>query len=248
VSLPLVSCLMPTFGRAERDPAMLAECVSWFCVQDYAGLAELVILNDAPHDLVIDAPDVRVVNAPQRYPSLGAKYNALVRLARGDILLPWEDDDVSLPGRITQAVEKLGECDYWNPKGAWFQNGPDAPLTLCSPHSVHHNASAYRRSVWEAVGGYAEDRWGGVRQDLVFDRAVRAKGGLRVTDGFVAPADMTYVYRWGINPACPNLSGHPDPATGWAAEPAGTGRVIITPATRRDYAAEATRVQEDATC
>jgi hypothetical protein len=234
----LVSCLMPTFGRAERDPAMLAECVSWFTRQTYDGPTELVVLNDAPHELVIDVPGVWVVNMRSRYPSLGAKYNAMVRLAAGDILLPWEDDDISLPGRITQAVAKLAHCDYWNPKGAFLQNGADAPLTLCSPHSVHHNASAYRRSAWAAVGGYAEDRWGGVRQDYVFDRAVREKG-LRVTDGFVAPADMTYVYRWGINPRCPNLSGHPDPAAGWEAEPAGTGRVVITPAARRDYAAEA---------
>src|SRR5687768_12090587 len=97
-SAPLVSCICPTYGRAPHSLKLLEEAVYWFTRQEYDGPKELIILNDcAEQRLVCHAPNVHVCNYPQRIASLGLKYNALIEIARGSIILPWEDDDISLP-------------------------------------------------------------------------------------------------------------------------------------------------------
>lgn len=243
MALPLVSCLMPTYNRAWTAPRMVGEAVYWFLRQNYPGPKELLILLDTPADapLHLDlppGPDVRVIHVPERFPHLAAKYDRLVREARGDVLMPWEDDDVSLPNRVYETVMRLARtgADYWNPKGAFFQLGQDA-LSLCSPHSVHHNASGYTRAAWAKVGGYSAGLGMGNKQDLWMDRALR--GAVKHADGWVGPEDMTYVYRWGHQANAPHLSGHPDPDRGWAAEALPAGPAHVTPAMVRDYAAEA---------
>lgn len=83
---PLVTCVCPTFNRPSEGMELLEEAVESFLRQDYEQ-KELLILNDCPEQvLVCDAPGVRVVNFPSRFPSLGEKRNAGVRLARGTLI------------------------------------------------------------------------------------------------------------------------------------------------------------------
>lgn len=241
---PVVSCLMPTFNRAWLDPKMVGEAVYWFLQQDFAeGKRELIILCDAPDGyLQLEETkggrgdyDIKVVNHPLRYPDLATKFDDLVDHALGHIIFPWEDDDVCLPWHISstlKAMETSG-ADYINPKGAFLQNG-QGPLSYCSPHSVHHNASCYFKDAWRRVGGYAG---GGNKQDLVMDQRLRR--GVKTFDRFVTPQAMSYVYRWGHSPKCKHLSGHTDPNAGWATEPNPTGTAVIVPAMGRDYVTEA---------
>ena len=86
---------MPTYGRASRQPHLIAEAIYWFTRSDYpADRRELVILNDLPgQTLACSVPGVRVVNLARRLPSLGAKCNALLALAHGEIGMMSEDDD-----------------------------------------------------------------------------------------------------------------------------------------------------------
>lgn len=256
MSLPLVSCLMPTYNRAWKDPAMIGEAVYWFLAQTYEGPRELVILVDTPKDAPLEVltpevvpaggpAEVRVVHVPERFPHLAAKFDALVRLAKGGILCPWEDDDISLPGRVGRAVPVLQTgYGYYNPKGAFFQNGRGVKLDLCSPHSVHHNAGAFTRQAWAATGGYsgaAAVRWGN-KQDTWMDRTLREK--VRVYDEYARPSGMEYVYRWCCSPACPNLSGHGDPDAGWDREEVPTGAALVTATMRRNYHMEAEEFRE----
>ena len=85
---------------------------------------------------------MRVVNDPQRFRTLGEKYNALVSLAAGSLLAPWEDDDISLPHRLELSRERLGERDYYNPARYWYLDRHG----LHSDHAmgVGHNLSLFR--------------------------------------------------------------------------------------------------------
>ena len=101
---PLVSCIMPTANRR----AFVPQAISYFLRQDYPH-KELVILDDGVDsvaDLIPDDPRVRYQRAARKQP-LGAKRNACVELARGDLIMHWDDDDWHAPRRIACQVAAL---------------------------------------------------------------------------------------------------------------------------------------------
>lgn len=238
MSNPLVSCICPTYGRVPYDIAMFEECVYWFTRQEYAN-KELLICNDATNqELVCEVPGVRIINLCERFPTLGRKYNFMVSQAAGDIVLPWEDDDISLPQRIPQSVKHLkGMYQYWNPRGSWFQNGPAAGLIPCIPGNVFHNTSAYQRYLWLKGCRYDPNATG--NQDTLFDmQAARVAkcNPLKLP----TPAEYVYVYRWQHGSGDqPNLSGHPDTQGAYNKRPDPIpGTYLIEPRMHRDYVAE----------
>lgn len=78
--------------------------------QDYQGEKELVIINDvSEQEIRCDAPNVRVINVPTRFPSLGEKRTFSYQQARHPLILTWGDDDIHLPKRISRAVNGLGD-------------------------------------------------------------------------------------------------------------------------------------------
>ena len=80
--LPLISCVMPTYGR----PNYVDEAVGMFVQQDYPA-KELVILNDCPGQVFhSDRADVRVINYDTRFPTLGEKRNVSIEIAQGELL------------------------------------------------------------------------------------------------------------------------------------------------------------------
>jgi glycosyltransferase involved in cell wall biosynthesis len=88
-TLPLVSCVMPTFGR----PAFVHESVAMFLAQDYAA-KELILLNDCPGQTYRGQwPGVRIVNVDRRYRTLGEKWNAAIKLAAGELIAVWDEDE-----------------------------------------------------------------------------------------------------------------------------------------------------------
>lgn len=196
-----VSCLCPTFGRFPQFGRLLAEAVWCFLQQDYPN-KELVILNDcAPQRIVCNAPGVVVINLQNRFPTLGEKYNALVRCSSGDLLLPWEDDDLSLPWRIRQSVERIGTNAYWNPQRSWYCNA--GVLHSDHAHGVCHNASAFVHSAWWGVGGYPATNGD---QDAIFDSRLRRWSVAEPLGEDTR--EWSYVYRWGVSPL--HLSGAAD--------------------------------------
>lgn len=217
---------------------LLEECVESYLRQLRVPgvVTELVVLNDHPKQtLTCSAPGVRVVNLPARIATLGEKYNALVEEARGDILCSWDDDDISLPGRIAQAVAefKLGSA-YFNPGGHWclYKGKPIEP-----PHRnvVGHNASAYTREAWAKAGKYPAING---PQDLQMDIRLKALGNTAPPLPIEDPVQFQYVYRWRFSHN--HLSGNKDTDAAWAAEadrevPEGTFN--IQPAWYADYPA-----------
>jgi hypothetical protein len=235
-SPPLISCLCPTFGRCGSSwQHLLEEAVESFLRQTDVH-SEMLILNDHPdQEVVFDHPRVRVVNHPQRFRTLGEKYNALVSLASGSLLAPWEDDDISLPHRLELSRERLGERDYYNPGRYWYLDRHG--LHWDHEMGVGHNLSLFRRRAWEAVSGYpvvTGSQDAEMDQRLVGHPRVRC----RVEEEPLPVPEWYYVYRWGVSPH--HLSGRTDMQglyDSLGAAPAAAGRFTLRPHWRQDYAA-----------
>lgn len=236
-SLPLVSCICPTFGRPPRRQHLIEEAIQSFLLQDYPN-KELIVLNDCPsQELVCDAPGVRIINVSERFPSLGDKRNAGVALARGNLIATWDDDDISLPWRLSLSVAMLGDAGYFNPQVSWLRNGG----VMEEPHGfvVGANLALIRRDALRAVGGYPSVTLG---EDQVVDSALRAtaptRGGASSGDPELPMEDWYYIYRWGESDAHLSGSANPDFWAEVGKRKVKPGRYELRPHWRVDYVAE----------
>src|SRR5215211_7231821 len=241
-SLPLVSCICPTYNRPPRYQHLLEEAIASFLRQDYPN-KELIVLNDCPgQELICDEPGVRVVNVPKRFPSIGDKQNAAVGLARGELIAPWDDDDISLPWRLSLSVERLGDGDYFNPRCYWFLDNEG--LHFDHPVGYANNASLFRRAAFEGVGGYPSKSLGAdAALDAAFSglaHAVDARRG----DKELRRSEWFYIYRWGVSPVHMSGSGVEDFYGEVGKQPVVEGCFQLSPHWRRDYVAETRRLLE----
>ena len=186
---PAVSCICMTYGR----PRVLQEAVHSFLIQDYAGPKELIVLNDyVDQTLLLDHPEVQVINVCKRFRTVGAKMNAAVALASHDLLFVWDDDDIYLPHRLSFSVAHYNPSQgFFKPNKAWFWTNGE--LRGPGTKSVFHVGSCWSRRLFDGVRGYAAD---GTGYDLVFERrlAKRFPGSTRAYD--IRPQDIYYLYRW----------------------------------------------------
>ena len=188
VNPPPVSCLCPTYGRVE----LLEEAIESFLRQDYPGPKELIVLNDYDQQtLIFDHPEVRIINLPHRFHSVGEKYKAAAALAAHDLLFVWHDDDIYLPHRLSYAV---AHCDqntaFFKADKAWFWNDGQ----LSGPErNFFHGGSCWRRDLFHKVQGYPHLN---NQYDVEFERLCQAEaaGVLRVEP--IPPAEVYYIYRW----------------------------------------------------
>jgi hypothetical protein len=154
-ALPIISCIMPTYGR----PDYVNESVAMFLAQDYLH-KELIILNDCVgQQYAGDFPNVRIINQNSRFSSLGEKRNACIRLAKGSVIAIWDDDDVYLPWRLSfcwSEMDRLGTA-FYRPAEFWAYWG-DEQLhdNQCVPSWMSHAWSMFTRELWEKVGGYPD--------------------------------------------------------------------------------------------
>jgi len=223
--LMLASCLCCTYGRVH----LLEEAIESFLRQDYAGDKELVILNDLDtQELVFWHPEVCVVNVPRRFHTLGEKRNAVTALARGDVLTPWDDDDISLPWRLSLSAERLQGRRYWKPTAAWSWRR-NRPMDVS--RNRFHGQAVFTRELFDEAGGYPH-------QQQSTDPALESKfGAARVCED-LAPEQLFYIYRWGHGTY--HMSAHKaDGAAQWAALKAPRGRIELRPQWRADYVADA---------
>jgi glycosyltransferase involved in cell wall biosynthesis len=236
----LVSCICPTYNRPPHYQHLLEEAIASFLRQDYPN-KELIVLNDCPgQELICDEPGVRVVNVAERFPSIGDKLNAAVGLARGELIAPWDDDDINLPWRLSLSVERLGDGDYFNPRSYWFLDNDG----LHVDHSMGyaHNASLFRRAAFEGVGGYPSVSLGAdAALDAAFSGLAHAvdprRGNKELTQG-----EWFYIYRWGVSPVHMSGSGVEDFYVEVGKQPVVEACFHLSPRWRRDYVAETRRL------
>lgn len=124
---PFVACICRTYGRLSESfdhTCVINEAVESFLRQDYKN-KRLLLINDTPGQRIIfDHPDVKIINSPTRYDSIATKINLGIKQALGcKYVFVWDDDDISLPWRLSQMVETheqgthgcnyVGEGTYW---------------------------------------------------------------------------------------------------------------------------------------
>jgi hypothetical protein len=120
--LPAITILIPTYART----GLLAEALESALRQDYQGVVEILVLNDCPwQQLLVDqlgrVGRIRVVNAPQRYPSLGAKRQAMLELAQTELITWLDDDDLIMPWYLSHlAAAATDQVDAVIPD-CWFR-------------------------------------------------------------------------------------------------------------------------------
>jgi predicted O-methyltransferase YrrM len=107
---PLISCIMPTRGRGDY----VLQAVRYFLRQDYPA-RELIIVDDDTQDLTPRLPAdprIRYLRTPPGL-SIGAKRNRACRLATGEIIAQWDDDDWYGPQRLSAQAAPLlaGQAD-----------------------------------------------------------------------------------------------------------------------------------------
>jgi hypothetical protein len=232
MSARLVTCICPTYNRPPAHQWLVEEAIQSFLLQDYPH-RELIVLNDCPGQLLTyDDPRVVIVNAGRRFRSLGEKLNAAAGLSRGELIVPWDDDDICLPWRLTRSIEILGQADYCNPSRYWYIDRDG----LHGDHAMGlaHGCSIFTRRAFDLVGGYPHTTGA---QDLEMHERLRTHPGVIMAH----PPELTlpdwyYIYRWGVSPV--HLSSRM-PHGPWYEEigrrPVTKGTFRLRPHWREDY-------------
>ncbi len=116
MSAPLVSVVTPTFARSAFLP-YLRRFFEW---QTYPN-KELVVLDDSPQSnagIFAGNDRIRYFHSTSRI-DIGVKRNELNKLAKGDVIVCFDDDDYYAPSRLAVAAKALaagvaafgGTCD-----------------------------------------------------------------------------------------------------------------------------------------
>lgn len=241
--LPPVSCFCITYKRTH----LIEEMIECFLRQDYAGTKQLIILNDdVDQFLSFDHPEVRIVNSSNRFDTIGEKRNAAVELCDYDLIMPWDDDDLYLPHKITYSVKKIlfHQVGYYNFNQAFvysIQQGIEA-LDL----NMFHANSIYTIDAFQQINGYSSLNFG---EDADFIQKLRDNhiSVLEESD-LIHPevySQTYYLYRWfGITA---HISGY-QPMDNLnetiridrQKEDSKVGIIILNPHWKHDYVAMAT--------
>jgi len=159
-SEPLVTCIMPTTGRR----AWLGQAIRSFLRQQYPKV-ELIVLEDAHEPSWPGAPDDPLVRYEriERPMTLGAKRNVACAMARGDIIVHWDDDDWYSPSRVERQVRALMDqpadiCGssrvlYYEPSTdqAWEYRYTAGPPTWLAGNTLAYTKDTWRRTPFPDV-------------------------------------------------------------------------------------------------
>lgn len=175
---PLVSCIMPTRDR----PDFAMQAVDYFLRQDYPE-RELIIVDDSLNDwqgLLPKDPRIRYYRT-RRDESIGVKRNRACELARGEIIVHWDDDDWYAPHRIRVQVEPLlaQEADISGLTDTVFFELDTWQFWRCKRplhrrlfvENVHGGTLTYWRYIWQERSRFPDRS---IAEDAIFlRRAVR---------------------------------------------------------------------------
>jgi hypothetical protein len=185
--LPLVSCLCPTYRR----PKLLENSIACFLAQDYpADRRELIALDDAGELENQTGDGWQIISITRRFRSLPEKFNALAGLARGEILVVWEDDDIYLPHHISSHVVAMS--GYLWSKPSRVLSDYTGEMQEEDATGRFHASLAFTRHAIEQVAGWPLTMRGDFDQQLIAR-----------LNGLGSPADPcsvgnpSYVFRWG---------------------------------------------------
>ena len=184
---PLISCVMPTAGRAK----FIAQSIHYFLLQDYPN-KELIIVYNKDGDLpdIQFPPSVKLVRAATKI--LGGKRNEGNRHAKGSIIAQWDDDDLYNTQRLTKQAMPIinGEAHITGLNGfAFYELFADQSylpteqlFNAAFQGTVAGGTLVYARYIWEQVSQYPNMPYS---EDFYFlQRLLKKKAVLKSIEGF----------------------------------------------------------------
>lgn len=153
MSLPLVSCIMPTRNRPEFVP----KAIEYFLRQTYQN-RELLIADDGDTDLE------RIISSLPSHPfsravyyfrtlkglTLGAKRNACCKASGSALIAHWDDDDWYGPERLTLQVEAMRGFEICGLSDPLFYDLRGGGSYVYHPRSTYAYSATlmYTREYW----------------------------------------------------------------------------------------------------
>lgn len=246
---------MPTYNRFRRDPEtgevrakLLEESIESFIRQDYQHKL-LLILSDTPGQIVSvkqklsgsrPVCPIHVLSYDQRFPSLGDKCNKGLEVARraipeGRVLVSrWDDDDISLPNRISTMVDRIGDHPFMV-VGGWFYE-PKHDELIADIGAIGFSQDVVDLDLALRVQYTTTGR---PDEDQQFRAGLKAAASShRVFNPNVD--ELCYIYRWGTT-GQPHFSGRSDDEAFAKFEDGEVipGNFVVEPRWYRDYVAYA---------
>jgi glycosyltransferase involved in cell wall biosynthesis len=179
-SLPLVSCIMPTYNRRSFIPLALAR----FREQSYPN-RELIVVDDGSDpvgDQLRAEPATRYLRVERRI-SIGAKRNLACAEARGEIVAHWDDDDWYSADRLEQQIAPIlrGDAEITGLENRFVLQMPARKFWTIDRRlhrtmfvgDVHGGTLVFRRAIWTAGVRYPEID---LAEDAMFLQQATARG------------------------------------------------------------------------
>ncbi len=163
--------------------------------QDYpVDRRELIVLDDAGELQSQTGEGWQTISIPRRFRSLPEKFNALAGLARGEILVVWEDDDIYLPHHISSHVAAM-EGHLWS-KPSKVLSDYTGQIQEEEATGRFHASLAFTRQAFEQVGAWPLTMRGDFDQQLLARLTATGPSG-----DPCSVAGPGYVFRWGSTDA-----------------------------------------------
>lgn len=209
IELPLVSCLMTTYGRFE----CVERSIAFWLNQDYPN-KELIILNTAEIPLTLDAnlenKGIRIINNEYihnsnpviKYSSVDQVRKDILKLANGEYYICWDDDDMYMPFHISQGMKYIieGKKVAWMPEKSYWS--PDGGNTIELASNSMEASCIVKISELKKYG--FSDNTNGA-EHLAWRHGMRDDGLL--DEHFSVTPLESYVYVWGEDIASHKQSG-----------------------------------------
>ena len=186
MSNPFISCICLTYARTRS----LQEAIACFLAQDYKGEHELIILNSLPaQTLILEHPNIRIINLPSRPPSLSDCRNAAIEAARGTHLVTWDSDDLFSSSYLSTVAKHFGDDDWIRLGSEYYSEG--GKIKKVTQGSV--NGVCYTKKAHGIVGGFKSGLSVGEDREFWTRLSVQTKGrAVKLPDN-----EIGYIRGWG---------------------------------------------------
>jgi len=182
-----ISCYCPTYGR----PRIIEEAIYSFLNQTYDN-KELVIVNDCiEQTLIFEHPQVKIFNIKNRILNFGIKFNMCVDFCKGEIIMPWDDDDIYLPWKMEVTMKNMKNGLFHTEKA--FCEDANNKLTIAK--NLFHCNLALEKQKFNDVGCYPELN----ETSLDWHLISKLRGKYEFSSLDLPDEDLFYIYRWHTN-------------------------------------------------
>jgi hypothetical protein len=153
-----ITCIMPTLGR----PHLVEQSIRMFELQSYRN-RELLIFDTGNQMPACEGDRWRIIPLETLPHSHGTVVNEMVRQARSELIVRWDDDDQYFPWHLEACVEALSRRPWAVASLTWDQWSPSEMVIMKTAHwadlrdACYAAAWSFDREAWKTVGGYSTD-------------------------------------------------------------------------------------------